>query len=164
MTDANYQRFFKVLGKLAYLYDTATAENTALATLLATTADQVATGLSVDNPAVLMLAQNLGALSVALVNGPQAIQSQAIAIASAYLELPLFKAALTTVPTANTAAAILIALATEMTSVSTTKTLTTKSATGLVNFFDTIAGSSGSWNTAAPGDYPDATYCVSAIV
>jgi len=164
MTDANYQRHLKALGKLCALFDAATASTAAANTLLATTADQFATGLVVDNPAVELLAQNLNSLQAAINSGPVAIQTQCVNIAASYLGLPLFISGLTTVPATSSAAAVLTALAAEMTT--DTKTLTTKSGTGLINFFDTIAGTAGAWNSAADNvaDYKDSIYVVSAVV
>ncbi len=46
------------------------------------------------------------------------------------------------------------------------KTLATKAATGLVNFFDTLAAEALTWNTEsdAGADYKDSVYVVATIV
>ena len=136
MTDANYIRHFKVLGKLAKIYDDAGADVSALNTLVATT------------------------------SGPTALQSLAVSIGGQYLSLNLFYASLTTVPTSTTAVAALVALQAEMAAGVDNKTLSTETTSGLVNFFDAILGSEGTWNTAADAsaDYKDSVYVVSAVV
>jgi len=48
MTNANYGKHLKNIGKLCYLYDQAAASTTAMNTLRATALDQAATGLSAD--------------------------------------------------------------------------------------------------------------------
>jgi hypothetical protein len=165
MTGANYIRNLKALGKLCFLYDNATAAALAQQTLRATTADQVADGTVTTLPAVDLFAQYDTQWKQGITAGATALQAVAIAFASSYLIDPTFTAGLTTTPTATTPVAVLTAFATEMTSVDN-KTLTTLAATGLVNFFDIIMGSAGSWNTAADGsaDYKDSVYVVSAVV
>jgi len=164
MTDANYIRHLKVLGKYCKIYDDADADATAQGVLIATTSDQIATGLAIDTPAVAMHGPYISSLTAAVSSGPTALKALAVQLAGQYLSLNLFYTSLTTVPTSTTAVAALVALQTEMGAGVDNKTLTTEGSTGLVNFFDTILGSEGTWNTAGPGDYPDATYVVSAVV
>lgn len=166
MTDANYIRHFKVLGKLAKLYDTAAADSTTLETLLTTFVDQYATGTIASFPAVQLFPRYTTQWISAITAGPTALQSVAKNAAAAYLTSTDFTNDLTTEPTANTALAVLVALATEMGAGVDNKTLTTKASTGLVNFFDAIRGTAGSWNTAADGsaDYKDSVYVVSTVV
>ena len=165
MTDANYIRHFKVLGKLAKLYDASASSVEEANTLLATTGDQIATGLVEDNPAMLLFSGYANSLQSAINTGPSNIQSMCRTIAGQYLQLPLFVTGLTTVPATTSVADIAAALATEMTSVDT-KTITTKTTAGLANFLDVTAGTTGAWNTAADGaaDYKDSVYCVDTIV
>ena len=165
MDAGNYTRHFKALGKLAFLYDNATAAALAQQTLRATTADQVADGTTTTLPAVDLFAQYDTQWKQGITAGATALQAVAIAFASSYLIDATFTAGLTTVPTATTPVAVLTALALEMTSVDN-KTLTTLAATGLVNFFNVVAGSVLSWHTAADAsaDYKDSVFCVSAVV
>ena len=165
MTSGNYQRHFKVLGKLAYLYDIAGSATSSEATLLATNTDHISTSLPDDNPSVFLFSAFTNSIQSAINSGPTVLQNLAKQIAGLYVQQSLFTSGLTTVPSGNSPLAILTALATEMTSVDS-KTLTTLASTGLVNFFDAVMGSAGSWNTAADGsaDYKDSVYVVSAIV
>ena len=166
MTSGNYERHFKVLGKLAYMYDIAGSATSAENTVLATTADQIATGNPIDNPSVLLFSSFTNSIQSTINSGPTVLQNLAKQIAGLYVQQSLFTSGLTTVPSGNSPAAILTALATEMTSVDSV-TLTTLASTGLVNFFDAVMGSAGSWNTTGAGTpptYADATYCVSAVV
>ena len=163
MTDANYIRHAKALGKFAKLYDQATADIATLNTLLATTADQVATGTSVDNPAVLMLAGYLPSLNNSIGNGPTAIQAQAIAIAKSYLALPLFTGSMTTVPATTSAADVVAALVTEL-GLTTTAYFTTLTTTGIANFLNVVSGVLQTWPGSGSNQYLDSVYCVSTIV
>lgn len=164
MTNDNYIRHFKVLGKLAKLYDIAAADESDLETLLSTFVDQYATGTVASLPAILIFPNHTVAWSQAISAGATALQTVAKNAASAYLIDDDFTGDLTTTPAATTAAAVLTALATEMGAGVDNKTLTTKSSTGLVNFFDAILGSSGSWNTSGTPTYADGTYVVSTVV
>lgn len=162
----NYPRVFKVLGKLAFMFDNASAATVEENFVLATTADQIATGLTIDNPAVLMFAQYSNSLQGAINAGPAAIQTMAKTIAGQYFQLPMFTSLLTNTPASSSVADIIAALALDMASGTDNKTLTTKSGTGLINFFDTVAGTTGTWNHTTDGsaDYKDSVYCVDTIV
>jgi hypothetical protein len=163
MTDANYIRHLKVLGKYCKLYDNATADITAQNLLLSTTCDQVATGLSVDLPAVLLQAGISQQWSGNIVNGATALQSTAINAASQYLTLALFRDSMTTVPASVTAAAVITAFVTEL-GETTTAWLSTETTSGLANFFDVISGAEQTWPGSGTNQYLDATYVVSTIV
>lgn len=165
MLVANYQRHFKVLGKLAYLYDIAGSATSAENTVLATTADQIATGNPIDNPSVILFSSFTNSIQSAINSGPTVLQNLAKQIAGLYVQQSLFTSGLTTVPANNSPATILAALATEMTSVDS-KTLTTLASTGLCNFLDQVAIATVAWNQAADAsaDYKDSVFCVSAVV
>ena len=165
MTDANYIRHFKALGKFAAFFDEAVSAVSAEEILLANTADQIATGDPDDNPSVILFAAFASSLQAAITSGPSGIQNLAKQVAGQYVQQALFTSGLTTVPASASVAAIMTALATEMTDVDN-KTLGTKTTTGLVNFFDAITGTSGSWNTESDttADYKDSVYAISAIV
>ena len=164
MTGANFIRHFKVLGKLCKLYDDAAASESALETLLATTADQVATGTTAGATAVRIFARYYTQYENAIANGPEAMQALAISIATAYMTSDDFCNDLTTTPASRSIANVIAALETEMGAGVSNKTLSTETTSGLVNFFDTLKGSEGTWNTAGSPDYPDSTYVVSAVV
>jgi hypothetical protein len=166
MTNGNYVRHLSVLGKLANLYDLAGADAPAINAGLAGMLDQVADGQTDSVAIALAFAQWGSQVSSAVTNGPTAVQTAMLNAARYYLTQSYFYSDLTTVPTATTPLAVLTALATEMGAGVDNKTLTTKASTGLVNFFDVIRGTNGTWNTAADGsaDYKDSVYCVSAPV
>lgn len=166
MLDANYARHFKVLGKLAKLYDLAAAQVTADNALLAAFVDQYADGTPASLPAVALFPAYTSQISNSISNGSANLKAVALSAAGAYLVNTTFTADLSTPIVGNTAAASLTALATEMSEGEDDKTLTTLASTGLVNFFDAIAGSAGSWNTEADAtaDYKDSVYVVSSVV
>jgi len=164
MTSDQYVRHFSVLGKLCYLYDLAAVQEPVLQQSLSAYLDQVAN----DDPSILSLvialAQNSATINNAIINGPAAIQDTTKLEATRYLTNYAFTHELTTTPANTSVAAVLTALATEMGAGVDNKTLTTKSSAGLVNFFDEVAGTAGTWNTASPGDYPDATYVSATVI
>ena len=164
MTDANYILHFKTLGKYAYLYDTATADAAALNTALATTLDQVATGTTASADAEASFCASRGNLVGAIAAGATAIQAQAVTLGQNFVRTSQFidTFATETPTTGSTVAVIMTALAAEMTT--DVKTLTTESATGLINFFEACSGNSPTWSESGTPDYADGTYVVSAVV
>jgi hypothetical protein len=166
MTDGEYIARAKILGKFAKYYDLAAASVTTFDGILATTADQIATGVAVDNPEVLSFAGYLSRLNNATVMGPTSICESIVLAAKAYLVLPLFYSAMTTEPAAITPAGVLAALQTEMSAAVDNKTFGTKTTSGIVNFLDVVLGAAGTWNTESDStaDYRDAVYCVSPVV
>jgi hypothetical protein len=166
MTNNNYIRHFSVLGKLAKLYDLAIDGGGDFEDLLAAFVDQYADGTVLTLPAVKLFPTYQAQIVGAIANGTDALESIAKSAAMAYLIDPTFTGGLTTTPAAATASAVLAALQTEMGAGVDNKTLTTKASTGLVNFFDAILGSPGTWNTEADetADYKDSVYCVIPVV
>lgn len=166
MTGGNYARHFKVLGKLAKLYDVAAADESTLETLLSTFADQVATGGVASLPAVLQMGTYISRWNSAIDAGATALQRVAQDAAKAYLRSDDFIGDLTTVPDTNSIEDVLAALQTEIGAGVDNVTLGTLAATGLVHFFDSMLAAAGTWNTEADAtaDYRDAIYVVSAVV
>lgn len=162
MTNDNYARHLKVLGKLVFVYDTASAEATNHETYLATTFDQVATGSSVDNDAVALLAGHIAAWRLAITEGATSIKARMKSIVDSYLRSSLFRSDFVTgAPTAAmTAAQVAVLFDAEMTADS--KTFTTAGATGLAHFFNTEY--STTMPDAGSPTYADGTYCVSTVV
>lgn len=165
MLAAKYIRHFSVLGKLCKFYDESLATSSSKETLLAGYLDQVANDDPAANDITLALTSG-GATIQANISKENAIASLAKAEAVKYLRNSYFTGGLTTVPTSNAVVDILAALQTEMGAGLDNKTLSTKASTGLVNFLDSILGSSGTWNTVADAtaDYKDSVYVVSTIV
>jgi len=166
MTDANYQRHLKVLGKLARLFDTAGADDTAMKALLATFVDQYATGGAASLPAIEVFPTFTARWAAAITAGAAALKKVAQDAATAYLRSDDFVNDMTVAPSNNTVAAVLAALQTQMNAANDNKKFTTKSSTGLVNFFDSLLAAPGTWNTIADAsaDYKDSVYVVDAIV
>lgn len=167
MTNSNYIRHFKNLGKLCYLYDQASANITAMQTLVSASYDQWADGTLVSYPVILLLNPYSDQLKSAITNGASALKSVAVTMAGQYLlNADFLKDFEHSTPTATSVKAVLEALITEMQAVAPgdNKALTTQSATGFVNFFETNWAPAGSFLQAAPGDYPDATYVVAAVI
>ncbi|HEY3325132.1 MAG TPA: hypothetical protein VGP72_32055 [Planctomycetota bacterium] len=166
MDNANYIRHLKVLGKLADLFDKAVAAETDLTDLLEVFVEQYATGTgSLSDVKKMPVYTNQWA--GAITNGPTALRKVAIDAATAHLLDANFQDDLTTKPTnTSSVASVIAAFAIDMSGAKDNVTLTTKSAAGLVNFFDAIAGSSGTWNTAADGSatYKDSVYVVDTLV
>ena len=164
MLSANYIFNFKRLGKLAYLWGTASAGATASQALLAITYEEVSDGLVDSIPGEVTLSPYL--IQWNSQTSSSALSTIAINAASAYLIMPSFVGQLTTQPAnKNSAASVLAALVTEMTTVDSV-TLTTLSSTGLAAFFNAVAGSTLTWNTAADASatYKDSIYVVSTLV
>ncbi len=167
MTDANYQKHLKVLGKLCKLWDDAGSDEDTQKELIARMFDQAATGELPSYPALLILNPYTAALDRSIVSGVVAQQATAKSMAEAYLKSSTFTDDLTTSVTGGvTGTTVLNALQTEMGAGEDNKTLTTSAATGFVNFFDTNWSPTGSWNTEADAtaDYKDSVYVVSTIV
>jgi hypothetical protein len=164
MTDANYILHFKTLGKYAYIYDTSTADAAAMNTALATTLDQIATGTTASADAEASFCLSRPNVVTAIASGSTAIQAQMVTLGQAFLKTSQFidTFASETPTTSDTVATIATALAAEMTT--DAKTLTTESATGLINFLEACSGNSPTWNESGTPDYADATYVVSAVV
>ncbi len=166
MLDANYIRHFKTLGKFCKLFDIAGANESEVLTLMATTYDQIADGTPESSDGVDIASQYRSRYKSGISNGATAQQTLAKNMASAYLISDSFVDNLTTQPTSRTAADVLAALQTEMGAGVDDKTLTTKAATGLVNFFDSMLAAPGTWNTEAgpTADYDDSVYVVTPVI
>src|SRR5579872_736427 len=112
MTNANYDRFFEILGKLAYVFDNSAGIVTAQQLTQyrtmeqATQSDQETTDL----PEVAILAANFASWSAAIQAGPGTLQSIMESIATKILTSSDFIAALTTVPANTSINAVLTAL------------------------------------------------------
>lgn len=163
MNDASYIRHFKVIGKLAFLYDVGGTNVAAENLAIATTADQIATALVIDNPAVALYGQNIGSLLNAVSVGSGNIQTICASLAAQYMALTLFTGSMTTVPTSLSAADLVAALITEM-GLTTTAWLTPTAATGIANFLNVVSGTVQTWPSSGTNQYTDAVYCVSAVV
>jgi len=164
MLTANYTRHLKVLGKLCKFYDEANAEESEQLLRLARLVDQVATGEVASQDGFEVIHQNYSQLKGAITSGPTAMKTSAINAAAQYVKMEDFYGDFVSETPANTttALAILTAFAAEM--VADNVSFDTKSSTGLINFFDTVAGSDLSWNESSDPDYPDATYVVDELV
>ena len=162
MTDANYQKHLKLLGKLCLLYDDANTQQGNTSTLLENFVDQYADGLKLASIKIFSTYQLqwLNALS-----GNSALANIATAAAAAYLTDPTFTADLTTVPVnPQSVTSVLAALQTEMSAGVDNKTLSTLGSTGLVHFFNSFLPSPGTWNTSGTPSYADGTFVVSAVI
>lgn len=163
MTDANYVRHFSVLGKLAKLYDDANANEATQKTLIAVTADQMANSLSTGLANFITMTTYIQQFYSALTAGETTRKEIAINAGRAYLKDSYFYGGLTATPTDLTSpAAILIAFAADM--VTNSKTISTETTSGLVNFFDALSGTEGTYPTSGSPTYDDATYVVETIV
>lgn len=167
MLDADYQKHFKVIGKLCRLWDQAGADVDASKLLISRLFDQVATGELPSYDALLLVNTYTSSLDSGVANGAAALKTVAETITAAYLTSQVFLPDLTTAPgNSSSPQSVLEALQTDMGAGEDDKTLTTSASTGLVNFFDTVWSPTGSWNTEADGtaDYKDSVYVVGTIV
>ena len=170
MTNDNYIRHLKVLGKLVFVYDEASAQVDEHRDYLAVTCDQIATGLAIDNDALTALAANLPSWNLAISSGPESLKVRMTTLLEAYIKTAMFCDTIveTTVNANQSATVILQALAVEMDT--DTKTLTEQSYLdhGLAAFFESEYASQTTWETPfpidSPGSYPDETYVVGTIV
>ena len=167
MTPTNYDKHFKVLGKLCRLYDTGGGDLTAMKTLVSRLYDQLATGELASYDAVVLFGQYTNVFDAAIGGTTYQLRTIVMQISRAYLISAIFRNDLTTVPSSPTdAVAVLAALRTEMSAAVDNKKLTTEVTTGLVNFFRNVLAAGGTWNTAADAsaDYKDSVYVVDTIV
>ena len=171
MTDANYIKHMKVIGKLAYCWDQAGDTLATMEAYIAALFDQVFTGAGASYDAGLLLAGFHGSLDQAInagASGETTRKAMLAHVCSQYLVNALFTNDLTTTPTASTATAACEALQFDL--VADSKTLTDVAATGIVNFLETafapISGPTGGWETEADAtaDYKDTVYCILAQV
>ena len=152
MLDANYLKHLKVLGKLCYIYDTASASVVTMETAVARFFDQVATGeASTSWPALQVFNPYTAQFASAVASGPTAIRQWAVQCAGYYLASTAFTADLVTARTSNTVAASLVAWIADMDDDS--KTLTT------ANWAPT-----GDFPQSESPTYADSTYVVATIV
>ena len=163
MTGGNYQLLFKVLGKLAKMYDAAGAGGIGTP-LAAVTVDQVA-DQDVWELDKIMSSFNQaldGAINSAA-NAAAQQQALVLRIAGAYLLSETVNGYFTTPPDAATAALVVAALAAEMTT--NTVTVTTRAATGIANLLHVINAAASIPQAAdASATYKDSVYCVSTLV
>lgn len=177
MLDANYQKHFKVLGKICKLYDAAGADVTTVKTRIAAFLDQIATGAIGSYNTTLLLNPYTGTLNQAVSAGSAAMQALAITMAGAYLTDPgvnfkgdlLVGPAIAAITNPSSPALVLEGLRLEMQSTGggDNKKLTTEATTGFVNFFkNVLLSAAGAWNTIADAsaDYKDSVYVVDAVV
>ena len=163
MTNDNWIRHLKVIGKLAFMHDTAGTNVTAENLAIATTADQIATALVIDNPTVELFGQNVASLLNAVTSGSSRIQEICVTLAAQYMALPLFTSSMTTVSTSLSAADLVTALITEM-GLTTTAWLTPTAATGIANFLNIVSGSVQTWPSSGTHQYEDSVYAISEVV
>lgn len=167
MTDAQYQKHFKVLGKLARLWDDGGLDVSTMQLLAARFLDQIATGEAGSYATTLLLNPYTVNLDNSIKVGVNAVQSIAKQMSEAYLKSSIFIDDLATVPAnATLPIKVLEALQTEMSAGVDNKTLTDLAATGFVNFFNSVWAPTLTWNTAADvtADYKDSVYVVTTIV
>ena len=156
-----YDLNLKIIGKLAKLFDVSAIDVTSQNTLFTNFVQQYAVQdlIALD----LLFPASTARWNVA-VNTQPPLQVVAIAAATAYIQSATFTGDLTTSPASGSVQDILTAFAAD--TVTDEVTLTTKAATGIVNFLDVIRGAAGTWNTAADASatFKDSVYCISAVV
>ncbi len=165
MTDPQYQLHLKALGKIARLWDDGGLDTASLKLLASRLFDQIATGETVSYEGVIVVSTYAPSLNNAINGGQNPVRSTAQIMAEQYL-IQVLTIDLTTQPVGTDAKSVLEALQTEMSVGVDGKTLTDKSTTGFVNFFDTLWSPSGTWNTEADvtADYKDSIFVVTTIV
>ena len=162
MTDGNYLILVKNVGKLAYIYDQAGSSQSAILTTLAAAWKQMALGTVASWQDILAYSTYASALNASLVNGN--LQAAIVNLAKQYLIDADVLSYFVHNPLAAGAsvAQVVAALVSEMTTDS--KTFTTDSSAGLVNFLEQVdAGASALPQSGSP-TYADATYEVNTIL
>lgn len=172
MTDANYQKHFKVIGKLTYLYDTAVTTLATLEGYVSALYDQIWTGAQASYEAGRLLSEYAQQMDRAIndqVSGTTLRQTMAQKMLKAYIKSSLFTGDLENTPSdASREKAICEAFQQDL--VDNSKTMSTETTTGMVNFMDEACGPTGGpsvgWNTEADAtaDYKDSVYVVEAQV
>lgn len=170
MTNANYDRFFKFLGKLAYMYDNAGASVTAQNNARYRTVEQVAKSDQeyIDLPEVDLLANYIASWKAAVAGGATQLQALMVTIGQALVTSTDFTGSIITAPgiaaltNSSSANNVITALAAEMTS--DAKTITTVSTTGLANFLNKVATATIATPQSGAASYTDAVYVVVTIV
>ena len=162
MTDPNYLKHLKILGKIVRMYDVGGFSLPTTQTLLARLMDQAATGESDTLSAVLLLSNQAGAINQAL-SVSQALRAKIKEVAEIYFLDAFFRNDVVTA-ISNPASLSVVLQAWQADFTANSKTLTTEAATGFVNFFKNVLSSGGSWPQSGSPSYPDATYVVDAVV
>lgn len=160
MTNGDYARHLKFLGKLCYGFDNSAASISALTTLQATIMDQVADAALTSLPEVRLLCDYMGVWTSKL-SSADGIRQTMLDIATALLTSADFISGLTTTPATHDIQDVLDAWKADFTANS--KTLTTAGSTGLINFLDQL-GDVSAWPSSGSPSYADGTYVVSAVV
>lgn len=161
MLDAAYLKHLKVLGKICYIWDAASADVTAMKLMVSRLFDQTATGEVVSYDATKLVNSYTNGIDAAITSGPAALKAQMEQLASAYLTNTLFTDDLDTTPTDSTAKASLEALIEDMGD--DEKTFDTAASTGFVNFFETVFAPTGSFPQSGTPTYDDSTYVILAL-
>lgn len=163
MLDANYQKHLKILGKLCYGWDEASADLASQTLTAERFYDQTATGAAGSWVNLQLFNGFTSQWAGALVAGATAIKSLMETMAASYLTSAEFQDDMTTVATTpSSAQSVLEALIAEMGDDS--KTLTTAAGTGLVHFFETVWAPDGDLPQSGSPSYADGTYVVQTIV
>ena len=158
ISQANLTKAVKVLGKWCKLYDQTIAGDSALQTLVANTAEQIA-----DQASYTLDAQMVNYISAALSGATQTgnESTNAKAAARVYI-LGTLAGYIVAVPAAQTEAAILDALNTDC--IAGGFYFDALTSTGLLNFLTVVAGAEITLPTAGATLFADAVYVVSAVV
>ncbi len=167
MTSGDYVKFLKLFGKLCKTYDVARADQAVHETLMGNSDDQFGSGGSANLPEIDVFNRTFQQWRNTQRSGVVAEQALMLSIATQLLALDDFYTALTTKPATRAPEIVLAAWVTDMGLDS--KTLLTLTTSGLVRFFNIVAGHDGLANTltiptAGSPTYADATYVVSTVV
>lgn len=163
MTDPNYIKHFRNIGKFAFIWDYCNEWPTNQNLYLARLADQIATGEPEDNALVSMIGLQFPGWLAAINIGPTTLQARIRQAFNAYLLNPAFQADIETELTASGKAdLVLIDFQNEL--IADTKTLSVKGTTGIVNFLEAMYAPIDPWPTDADPDYPDGTYVTATVL
>lgn len=167
MLPDNYGKHFKLLGKIARIYDLSASGSTTLKAAVDMMVEQFAGSGATGWDPLKLACNSVDSFNLAFTVGSNAVEDACVALGRAYLLSDDFQDDLTTSPAdATSVAAVLTALQTDMGAGVDNKTLGTLATTGLVNFLNALGTGTGTWNTEADAtaDYRDAVYVVDTEV
>lgn len=149
----------KILGKLAYAYNSASGEQTAQKTAMNAFFEQIC-AVAADNDNLVLFAPYVASWQNAINNGPANIQTLATSMAGSYFTNEVF-ATMSAPPTNNVASAVANALADEITDDGDKAFTTSGTLVGFLNAsWDLASGVSWPTSAGAGATHADGTYVV----
>jgi hypothetical protein len=162
MTNGNYTAVLPIIGKFAYAYFQASADQATQQQILEATISQTSKPDTLAAlPATLLVAQAAAQWNQNINSGPVALQNTILSLATNYVTSADFISRVVSVPASKTVVGVMNAWAADM--VTDSKTFTTNAGPGLIAFLNTLSPGTTIPPSGTPS-YADSTYYVETIV